>query len=103
MSYTQCPRCERRFTPPGPCQHIDPDTGQVCGYELDPPPPLRRKRAVVGQVAMPDRDALARLDDDQVDTHRTGIADARRALAEAEFRKQLPAGHRALAGVRGAR
>lgn len=68
-----------------------------CGWR--PPeekPPEPRKRAVEGQLLEVDRDAWQLMTDEAQQRGLEGIAAARDALAEAEFRRGLPAGTRAL-------
>ena len=79
----QCPD-GHWFSWPGPCPYQD------CGYvpeDIPPPPPARRE--VEEQVARVDRDALRVMPDDRIaEVHADGFAAARKALAEAEFRKR---------------
>lgn len=78
----QCPD-GHWFTFPGPCPYND------CGYkpeDIPPPPPARRD--VEDQVTRIDRDALAVAPPEREQSHREGFAAARRALAEAAWRKQ---------------
>ena len=68
FSGDECPKCE--WTPPEP----------------EPPPPARRE--VEEQVTKVDRDALRVMPDARVaEVHADGFAAARKALAEAEWRK----------------
>ena len=82
----QCPE-SHWFEFPGPCPYGPP--GDPCGYvpppPEEPPPPIRENYD--RQVAAPDRDALRVMDDDLGPVHADGFAAARKALAEAEFRK----------------
>lgn len=75
------------FQHPGPCPYGPP--GDPCGYvppDPEPLPPARRE--VEEQVTKVDRDALRVMPDARVaEVHADGFAAARRALAEAEWRK----------------
>ena len=64
-----CPRCEW----PAP----DPE-----------PPPPRVRESFDRQVAAPDRDALRVMADELGPVHADGFAAARKALAEAEWKKR---------------
>lgn len=83
MRRIQCPDGDW-FDPAGPCPR--------CEYqppEPEPVPPVPREN-FDRHVANVDRDALAVMPTERVrEVHRPGIADARRALAEAEHRKGL--------------
>lgn len=79
-----CPSCGHGYTPPGPCARLT--DGEPCGYtDPDTPPTPARPTPPPAeeQVTRPDRPALARLDDDQAEANRAGIAAARDALREA--------------------
>ena len=86
----QCPD-GHWFTFPGPCPYGD------CGYkpeEPSPPPAPRRENfdRPVSDLVVDERDLLAAMPTERVrEVHRPGIAEARRALAEAEHRKSLDA------------
>jgi len=75
------------------CPHLD--AGEPCGWrapEPEPVPPPRRESfdRHVADTTIADRDALAVMPTERVrEVHRPGIAEARRALAEAEHRKGL--------------
>ena len=78
----QCPD-GHWFEFPGPCPYQD------CGYKPeDVPPPPPQRREVEEQVTKVDREALRVMPDVRVaEVHADGFAAARRALAEAEWRK----------------
>lgn len=83
----QCPD-SHYFEWPGPCPYGPP--GDPCGYvPPDPePPPPRVRESFDRQVAAPDRDALRVMADELGPVHADGFAAARRALAEATYRKK---------------
>lgn len=80
MTYAVCPACDRHWTPPGPCDNtVD---GEPCGYVLDPPPRVPRKRATDDHLTEPDRFRLHQLTDQDRARNLAGIAAARQALKD---------------------
>lgn len=95
MSLLRCPLCDGYFDPDlGECSNLD--GREPCGYrppDPEPVPPAPRENfdRHVADTTLDDRDALAVMPTERVrEVHRPGIAEARRALAEAAHRKSLP-------------